>query len=52
MRVSVVPVSTMPAVLDRRVVVPYVILWSMPTNSLEGEVVVIGLSTGQQLKSS
>ena len=44
MRVSVVPVSTMPAVLDKMFVdEPYLIDWSMPQKKLEGEVGVIGL---------
>ena len=45
MRIKVVPVSTMPAVVSRIVVFedPYVIDWSMPQNSLAGEVVVSGL---------
>ena len=44
-KVSVVPVSTIPAVGARTDVLadPKVILWSMPTNSLDGEVAVIGL---------
>ena len=47
MRVSVVPVSTMPAVRDRMLVdAPYLIDWSMPTNSFAGAVEVIGLSKG------
>lgn len=42
---KVVPVSMIPAVEDSKGVpaVPYVIDWSMPTNSLAGDVVVKGL---------
>ena len=41
---SVVPVSTIPAVSDRMfVLVPYRICWLIPQNLLEGLVVVIGL---------
>ena len=41
---SVVPVSTMPAVLERiDVDVPYLIDWLMPKNREEGDVLVIGL---------
>lgn len=47
MRIKVVPVSTMPAVLSRIGVFeePYVMDWSMPQNSLAGEVVVSGLKS-------
>ena len=42
--VAVVPVSTMPAVVERMVVLaPYRIDWSIPQNSEAGEVVVRGL---------
>ena len=44
MSVSVVPVSTMPAVLERiDVDVPYLIDWLMPKNSDAGDVRVSGL---------
>lgn len=44
MRVSVVPVSTMPAVLDRILVdAPKRIAWLMPQNSDAGDVRVSGL---------
>ena len=45
MSVRVVPVSTMPAVVERMLVdVPYVMDWSMPKNSDAGDVRVRGLS--------
>ena len=37
------PVSTIPAVVDRMVVVPYSMDSLMPQNSFEGEVAVMGL---------
>jgi hypothetical protein len=37
------PVSTIPAVLDRMVVVPYSTDCSIPQNLFEGETVVMGL---------
>ena len=44
MRMSVVPVSTMPAVEDRMFVdAPYLMDWLMPKNSEAGDVRVIGL---------
>ena len=43
MRMRVVPVSTIPAVVERIVVVPYLMDSLIPQNSLEGEVVVAGL---------
>jgi hypothetical protein len=44
-RISVVPVSTIPAVVERMVVVPYLMDWSIPQYSLAGDVVVAGLSS-------
>jgi len=38
-----VPVSTIPAVVDKIVVLPYLIDWSIPQNWLAGDVLVIGL---------
>ena len=48
MSTRVVPVSVMPAVCARIGVpaAPYVIVWSMPTNSFAGAVDVIGLQCG------
>ena len=37
------PVSTIPAVSDRMVVVPYWMDWLIPQNALAGGVVVMGL---------
>ncbi len=49
-RTRVVPVSTMPAVLDRiEVEAPYRIDWLIPQNSLAGNVVVMGLDIEYQL---
>ena len=45
------PVSTIPAVVDRMVVVPYSMDSLIPQNSFEGEVLVIGLCN-LNLKSS
>jgi hypothetical protein len=39
-----IPVSTIPTVLDKiDVDAPYLIVWAIPQNSLDGEVFVIGL---------
>lgn len=47
-----VPVSTIPAVVDKMLVeVPYWTDWLMPQNSLAGEVLVIPLRSKSQLSS-
>lgn len=48
-KMRVVPVSTIPAVLDRMVVEPYLIDWLMPQYSLAGEVEVMGLSVNNPM---
>ena len=40
---SVVPVSTMPAFLDRIVEFPYAMVWSIPQYALAGDVLVVAL---------
>ena len=37
------PVSTIPAVVDKMVVVPYLMDWLIPQYALAGEVLVMGL---------
>lgn len=50
-----VPVSTMPALLGRRDVLPYEMVWLTPQNKDAGNVLVIGLwiqmqSVGMEMK--
>ena len=49
LRVHDLPVSTIPAVVDKIVsLAPYLMDWLIPQNSLAGEVVVIGLIRNYQ----
>jgi hypothetical protein len=43
-----VPVSTIPAVVVKIEVSPYVMDWSIPQNLLAGEVLVTGLLSGEK----
>lgn len=49
MRTSVVPVSTIPAVDDKMLAPPYVMLWSTPKYKLAGEVAVSGTACNAPL---
>ena len=50
MRMSVVPVSTMPAEFGSRVEPPNDIVWLMPQNSLAGDVDVTGLCSRDEIE--